>query len=180
MSLLSKTAPSPSKRSAIKTHPSGDSRFKMLDATLKKNRFQPDSLIEILHSAQGLFGYLGEDVLRYVAHALKLPPSRVFGVATFYHFFSLKPQGEHSCTICLGTACYVKGAQAIVDKLTREFQVGIGQTRPDRKLTVNSARCVGSCGLAPVVIIDGQVFGKETADVVVSKLREALEKEVGK
>jgi bidirectional [NiFe] hydrogenase diaphorase subunit len=158
-------------------HPSGDPRFKMLDATLKKSRYAPDSLIEILHAAQGLFGFLGEDVLHYVAHALKLPPSRVLGVATFYHLFSLKPQGEHSCTVCLGTACYVKGAQAIVDAVTEAFHLQVGHTDPDGTLSFGSARCLGSCGLAPVLVIDGQVVGRETAEGTVTRLSALLGKE---
>jgi bidirectional [NiFe] hydrogenase diaphorase subunit len=95
-------------------HPSGDNRFKILEATMKRLQYQPDALIEVLHKAQELFGYLSTDMLFYIAHSLKLPPSRVFGVATFYHFFSLAPQGEHTCVICLGTACYVKGAAALL------------------------------------------------------------------
>ena len=95
---------------AAPSHPSGDKRFKMLDAAMKRHQFQPDALIEVLHTAQELFGYLEHDLLFYVARGLKLPPSRVYGVATFYHFFSLKPQGEHTCVVCMGTACYVKGA----------------------------------------------------------------------
>src|SRR5919108_1053330 len=90
-----------------KTHPSGDNRFKLLEATMKRHQYQPDALIEVLHKAQELFGYLSTDLLLYVAHSLKLPPSRAYGVATFYHFFSLAPKGEHTCAVCLGTACYV-------------------------------------------------------------------------
>ena len=85
-----------------KDHPSGDKRFKVLDATMKRNQFNQDALIEILHKAQEIFGYLEEDVLLYVARGLKLPLSRVFGVATFYHLFSLKPSGKHTCVVCLG------------------------------------------------------------------------------
>src|SRR6185503_19287908 len=91
-------------------HPSGDNRFKILEATMKRLQYQPDALIEVLHKAQELFGYLSTDLLITIARSLKLPPSRVYGVATFYHFFSLAPQGEHTCAVCLGTACYVKGA----------------------------------------------------------------------
>src|ERR1700730_16886431 len=102
-------------------HPSGDKRFKILDTTLKRCQFQQDALIEVLHKAQELFGYLEMDVLLYVARGLKLPPSRVYGVATFYHLFTLKPPGEHACVVCMGTACFVKGADkllATVEQLT--------------------------------------------------------------
>src|SRR5215468_12007021 len=97
-----------------KTHPSGDNRFKILEATMKRHQYQPDALIEVLHKAQELFGYLSTDLLITIAHSLKLPPSRVYGVATFYHFFSLAPKGEHSCVVCMGTACYVRRAASIL------------------------------------------------------------------
>ncbi len=96
------------------SHPSGDKRFKLLEVTMKRHQFQQHALIEILHPAQGLFGYLESDLLYFISRRLKLPPSRVFGVATFYHLFSLKPRGEHTCVICTGTACYVKGANALL------------------------------------------------------------------
>src|SRR3984893_16993932 len=96
-------------------HPSGDKRFKILDTTLKRCQFQQDALIEVLHKAQELFGYLEMDVLLYVARGLKLPPSRVYGVATFYHLFTLKPPGEHACVVCMGTACFVKGADKLLN-----------------------------------------------------------------
>ena len=86
-------------------HPSGDNRFKMLDATMKRQRFQADALIEVLHTAQELFGHLEPELLLHIANNLKLPPSRVYGVATFYHFFSLTPKGAHTCVVCMGTAC---------------------------------------------------------------------------
>src|SRR5882672_8114008 len=95
-------------------HPSGDKRFKILDVTMKRHQYQPDALIEVLHKAQELFGFLDRDVLFYVARGLKQPPSRVYGVATFYHLFSLKPQGEHTCVVCMGTACFVKGADRLL------------------------------------------------------------------
>ena len=103
-------------------HPRGDKRFKLLDATMKRNQHQPDALIEVLHKAQELFGCLEVDVLGYVARALRLPPSRVYGVATFYHLFTLKPQGEHACTICLGTACFVKGAGDLIFHTERHLE----------------------------------------------------------
>ena len=124
-------------------HPSGDKRFKILDATMKRHQHQPDSLIEVLHKAQELFGCLETDVLFYVARSLKLPPSRVYGVATFYHLFSLKPQGEHVCTVCLGTACFVKGAGDIVAALEKRAHIRAGETTKDGKLSLLSARCAG-------------------------------------
>ena len=127
------------------SHPSGDNRFKMLDASMKRQRFQPDALIEVLHTAQELFGYLQDDLLLYVAHGLKLPPSRVFGVATFYHFFTFTPKGAHTCVVCMGTACYVKGAEALLAAVrngaARENQEAGGD---GRFVSVETARCLGA------------------------------------
>src|SRR5262249_27341573 len=143
-------------------HPSGDKRFKLLDAALKRHQYQPDALIEVLHTAQELFGYLEHDLLLYVAHSLKLPPSRVCGVATFYHFFSLAPKGEHCCIVCMGTACYVKGAATLLATLEQQADVKAGGTTADGKLSLLTARCLGACGIAPAVVFDGVVAGNQT------------------
>ena len=110
----------------------------MLDATMKRQRFQPDALIEVLHTAQELFGYLQDDLLLYVAHGLKLPPSRVYGVATFYHFFTFAPKGEHTCVVCMGTACYVKGADDAAGR--RRASAGRSSRRDDGRRPVRLAR----------------------------------------
>lgn len=112
--------PTPAPKAA--QHPSGDNRFKLVDRALKRFQYRQDALIEVLHTAQEAFGFLEEDLLIYVAGQLKLPLSWVFGVATFYHFFSLKPQGEHTCIVCMGTACYVKRAAEIVAALQAEYR----------------------------------------------------------
>lgn len=153
----------------------GDKRLKVLDITIKRNQNRQDALIEILHKAQSSFGYLEEDVLIYIAHQLKLPLSQVFGVATFYHLFSLKPSGAHNCVVCLGTACYVKGSSALLDKLAEEINLHQGETTPDGKVSLMTARCVGACGLAPVAVYDGKVSGKQTAELVLSQVKEWLE-----
>jgi len=155
-------------------HPSGDPRFKLIDRTLKRFSFQQDALIEVLHTAQEAFGFLEDDLLVYVAHQLKLPLSWVYGVATFYHFFSLKPQGEHSCIVCMGTACYVKRAAEIVAALQSEFGVQAGATTPDKQFSLNTARCLGSCGLAPVLIMDGEVVARQTPEEAAARVRELL------
>ena len=162
------------KKSYVTEHPSGDSRFKMVDRTLKQFHYQQDALIEVLHTAQEIFGFLEEDLLVYVARQLKLPLSWVFGVATFYHFFSLKPQGEHTCTICMGTACYVKQAAEIVSMLQKEYGIAPGQTTPDGKLSVATARCLGSCGLAPVLVIDSEVLGREKPESTLAYVKALL------
>jgi bidirectional [NiFe] hydrogenase diaphorase subunit len=155
-------------------HASGDPRFNLIDRTLKRSRYQQDALIEVLHTAQEAFGFLEEDLLVYVARQLKLPLSWVYGVATFYHFFSLKPQGEHNCIVCMGTACYVKRAAEIVAALKTEYGVTPGQTTPDGQLSVITARCLGSCGLAPVIVVDGEVMARETPESAVTAVRDTL------
>ncbi len=152
------------------THPSGDERFAVIDKRLKRVRYAQDQLIEVLHVAQDVFGYLSEDVLLYVAHALRLPPSQVYGVATFYHLFELSSPGEHSCTVCTGTACFVKGADEIVRRVKREYDVAPGDTSADGRLTLRTARCLGSCGLAAVVVLDGTVLGRQEPDEMVSSI----------
>jgi bidirectional [NiFe] hydrogenase diaphorase subunit len=149
-------------------HPSGDDRFELIDKALKRARFSQDQLIEIMHVAQDVFGYLSPDLLVYIARALKLPPSRVYGVATFYHLFTFEEPGDHSCTICTGTACFVKGADDIVLALSREHSVAAGQTTADGRFTLTTARCLGSCGLAPVAVIDGEVRGHLDAEAAVA------------
>jgi bidirectional [NiFe] hydrogenase diaphorase subunit len=146
--------------SASSPHPSGDNRFKLLDRAITKHQSKGDALIEVLHAAQGIFGYLENDLLLYVARKLKLPLSRVYGVATFYHFFTLKPKGEHTFVLCTGTACYVKGASEIQRAVEHRCGVKFGETTPDGKVSLIAARCVGSCGLAPVAVLDDQVAGK--------------------
>ena len=162
-------------KTAARGHPSGDARFKLIDRTLKRFSYQQDALIEVLHTAQETFGFLEKDLLIYVATQLKLPLSWVYGVATFYHFFSLEPQGEHSCIICLGTACYVKRAAEIVAALQKEHGIEMGQTTTDNRLSLASARCLGSCGLAPVVVLDGEVVGRLTPESAVQRVQSVLE-----
>lgn len=151
-------------------HPSGDKRFKAIDLTLKRNQHSQNALIEVLHKAQETFGYLEEDVLIYIARQLKLPLSRVYGVATFYHLFSLKPSGEHTCVVCLGTACYVKGAAALLEKLEQELHLHPGETSEDGKVSLLTARCIGACGIAPAAVYDGKVAAQQSADDVLNKV----------
>ena len=151
-------------------HPSGDDRFTVIDKHLKRTRYSQDQLIETLHIAQDVFGYLDVDILTYVARALRLPPSMVFGVATFYQLFTFDPPGDHTCTVCTGTACFVKGADDIVREVALAYDVTAGTTTTDGALTLKTARCLGSCGLAPVVLLDGEVSGREDATSILSSL----------
>ena len=140
--------------------PSNDKRWKIVDATIRRHGRAGHSLIECLHTMQECFGYLDEQGLKYVAAALQLPLSKVYGVATFYNLFTLKPQGEHTCIVCMGTACYIKGAPQILTALEQKYEVKPGETTTDGRLSVLTARCLGSCGLAPAVVFDGDVAGK--------------------
>jgi bidirectional [NiFe] hydrogenase diaphorase subunit len=156
------------------THPSGDKRFKVLDVAMKRHQYQPDALIEILHKAQELFGFLEEDVLFYVARGLKLPPSRVYGVATFYHLFTLKPQGKHTCVVCMGTACFVKGADVLLRSVEEAAGIKAGATTSDNNLSLLTARCIGACGIAPAVVYDGTTAGHQTTQDALRRVREWL------
>jgi bidirectional [NiFe] hydrogenase diaphorase subunit len=161
------------KQGRLKTaleHASGDKRFKILEAHMKKHQFRQDALIEVLHKAQELFGYLEDDLLLFVSYKLKLPPSRVYGVATFYHFFTLKPQGKHTCVICMGTACYVKGAEKILAAVEEHIKVKPGETTPDNQVSLLTARCIGACGIAPAVVYDGTVTPRQTAAAALEQI----------
>jgi bidirectional [NiFe] hydrogenase diaphorase subunit len=152
-------------------HPSGDKRFRLLETTMKRHLFQQHALIEVLHAAQQLFGYLDHDLLYFIARHLKLPPSKVYGVVTFYHLFSLKPKGEHTCVVCMGTACYVRGADAVLGAVEKRARIHAGETTPDGKLSLLTARCLGACGVAPAVVVDGAVRGHETPDQLLDEMK---------
>jgi bidirectional [NiFe] hydrogenase diaphorase subunit len=107
----------------------------------------------------------------FIAQNLKLPPSRVYGVATFYHFFTLKPKGEHTCVVCMGTACYVKGADQVVATLEKHAGIKAGETTPDGKLSLLTARCIGACGIAPAVVYDGAVTARQTPEDALNKVK---------
>jgi bidirectional [NiFe] hydrogenase diaphorase subunit len=151
-----------------------DTRYKRIAAAITKHQRRPDALIEIVHKVQEAFGYLPMEAMRFVAHEMRVAPSRVYGVATFYHFFSLKPRGRHNCVICTGTACHVRGAQAIVDEIQREIGLKPGQTAADGSLGVQAARCIGCCGLAPAVVLDDQVLAKVNPVELVTTLKQHL------
>ena len=140
--------------------PSEDKRWRIVQTTMRRHGFSPNALIETLHSAQAAFGYLDEASLRYVAQSLHVPLSRVYGVATFYNLFTLKPQGAHTCVVCLGTACYIKGGQQILTALERSTHIHRGETTADKQVSLMVARCLGTCGLAPAVVFDEEVVGQ--------------------
>jgi len=142
--------------------PSDDKRWKIVATRMRRMGDRPHALIEALHAAQEAFGYLDPEALRYVGDTLGVPHSRVYGVATFYSYFSLKPQGEHTCVVCTGTACYINGARDILAELEQRLGVKPGQTTVDGKLSLLTARCIGACSLAPAVVVDGEMRGKSS------------------
>ena len=137
-----------------------------LKAVIEASRSTPGCLMHILQEAQGIYGYLPLQVQKTIAEGLGISLSEVYGVVTFYSQFSLKPKGKNRISICLGTACYVKGSDKILEAVEHELRITCGECTPDKKFSIESCRCVGACGLAPVMIIDGEVYGKlKPADV---------------
>jgi NADH-quinone oxidoreductase subunit E/NADP-reducing hydrogenase subunit HndA len=134
-------------------------KAKGLDAIIKKYRKKPGSLIPVLQEAQELIGYLPPSVQRHIAKGLKIPVSEVHGVVSFYSFFTMKPKGKHNIRVCLGTACYVKGAEEIVKKLGEGLAISVGGITEDKNFSLETVRCLGACGLAPVVVIDKDTHG---------------------
>jgi bidirectional [NiFe] hydrogenase diaphorase subunit len=152
-----------------------DPRLDVVSRALKRFGYQQDALIEVLHIAQQTFGYLPIDILSFIADRLKLPLSWVYGVASFYHYFSFQPPAAHSCVVCTGTACYVEGVDRILKLIKDEFGIAPGETTADGRLRVDDFRCPGSCGLAPVLVIDGQLLGRETPQSTLKRIRDAME-----
>ena len=157
------------------TLPSEDKRWKWMDATMRRYGYRPHALIEALHTAQESFGYLDESALKFASTSLHVPLSKVYGVATFYNFFTLKPQGEHACVVCLGTACYIKGAPQILDAIEEATRIKPGETTADGKISLLTARCFGSCGLAPALVFDGEVAPRAQPAKAVEKIRRWME-----
>lgn len=136
-----------------------DDRIEKTREMVKKFKNLKGALIPVMHEVQKMYGYLNEEALQVVSEELKVPMSEIYGVATFYSQFSLEPKGKHQIKVCLGTACYVKGAQNILDKFSEMLNVEVGKTTEDGKFTLEAARCIGSCGLAPVLMVDEKVYG---------------------
>ncbi|MDR0961686.1 MAG: NADH-quinone oxidoreductase subunit NuoE [Mediterranea sp.] len=133
---------------------------------------EPGELINILHEAQHMHGYLPEEMQRIIAAQLGIPVSRVYGVVTFYTFFTMKPKGRYPISVCMGTACYVRGSQPLLDEFKRVLGIEVGETTPDGKFSLDCLRCVGACGLAPVVMIGNKVYGRLQAVDVKNILNE--------
>jgi bidirectional [NiFe] hydrogenase diaphorase subunit len=145
---------------AGRSAPSDDKRWRQVDVRMRRLGYRPDGLIEVLHTTQEVFGYLDDEALLYVGDCLGVPPSKVYGVATFYSHFALKPQGLHTCVVCTGTACYINGAAALLAEVRGLLGIEAGATTPDGRISLLKARCLGACSMAPAVVVDGEVHGK--------------------
>ncbi|MCX6557995.1 MAG: NAD(P)H-dependent oxidoreductase subunit E [Candidatus Aminicenantes bacterium] len=153
-------------------HIPDNAEYRELKEFIDANRNVPGPLIQILHRAQKIFGYLPLEVQHFVARELNVPLAKVFGVITFYNFFRLDPIGDHIVNLCLGTACHVKGGSDIMKVLEKELGVKVGGTTTDRFYTLSTARCFGACGLAPVLMLDEEVHGRLNPQKAVQILRD--------
>ena len=143
-----------------------EEKIKDLNYIINENRTQKGALMAVLHKAQNLFGYLPIEVQRIISEGLNIPLAEVYGVVTFYSQFTLIPKGQYEIGVCLGTACYVRGAQALVEEIQKDLKIDVGQTSPDRKFSFIATRCIGACGLAPVMSVNEEVYGRlEAKDV---------------
>lgn len=149
-----------------------DERFKILDTFINTVPKSQSSLIEVLHKAQEIFGYLPNVVQDYVGEKLNIPTATVYGVVTFYSYFTTEPRGEYVINICMGTACFVKGAGDILAEFERKLSIKVGETTTDKKFTIETLRCVGACGLAPVVTVNNKVYGNFKKEDVTKLLDE--------
>lgn len=150
--------------------PSDDKRWRIVSGTMRRHGYARDALIETLHTVQEYFGYLDKDSLKFVAESLRVPLSQAYGVATFYHFFTMKPPGRHTCLVCLGTACYIKGAAQLLNAAENALGIKSGETTPDGNVSLVSARCIGSCSVAPAFIFDGDTSGNVKEAALLQKL----------
>ena len=147
---------------ATSTVECGNALYGKLDAFIAKQRKGRDALIPVLQQAQDLFGYLPVELQEHIGKKLGLPVSEVYGVVTFYHYFTMQPRGRHTVNVCLGTACYVRGAKKVVETLTSTLGVKMGETTADKRFSLTTQRCFGACGLAPVIMINKDVHGRVT------------------
>lgn len=143
-----------------------EEKFKQLDDFIDNMETTKGALIEILHKAQDIFGYLPRDLQLYIARKLGIPGAEVFGVVSFYSYFTTKPKGKHSVSVCMGTACFVRGADKILDKFKQQLGIQANETTADGNFTLRDVRCVGACGLAPVVTVNDKVHGRVKEDQV--------------
>lgn len=149
-----------------------EDKFKALQGIIVDYERKESNLIQILHMAQTIFGYLPEEVLRFISAEMDMPLSKIKGVVSFYSLFSTEPKGRHTIQVCLGTACYVRGGKKVIEKLNKLLDIDVGKTTKDQRFTLEVMRCIGACGLAPALSIDGEIHKR----VNPNKLQEILKK----
>lgn len=155
-----------------------ESRFDELTDYIKSvyNPAHPQSsLIAVLHHAQGQYGYLSKEVMDHVSEVTEIPTAEIFGVATFYSYFKLKPQGKHRLSVCMGTACYIRGAAKLIETIEEQLDIKPGETSADDMFTLDETRCIGACGLAPVLIVDEKVYARVEPEQIKGILAEYAE-----
>jgi len=133
---------------------------------------EPGELINVLHKTQLEFGYLPAEIQEVIASELGISVAKVYGVVTFYHFFTMQPKGQHPISVCTGTACYVRGAEKVLEEVRKTLKINVGEITPDGKFSLSCLRCVGACGLAPVLIIGGKVYGRVAPEQIKNILKE--------
>ncbi len=141
-----------------------------VDKVIAQHKGEPGSLIPVMEACQDIVGYLPVELQDHISKGLNVPGSRVYGVATFYSFFSLFPKGRHTIKVCTGTACYVRGCQRILDRIKEGYHIETGETARDRRFSLEAVRCLGACGLAPVMVVDHETHGRVTSDRVLKIL----------
>ena len=147
-----------------------DDMWSQIDTVIQKNRTISGAVITVLRECQTIAGYLPVELLDYISQGLNLPASSVYGVASFYSLFSMVPKGRHTIKICMGTACYVKGIKEALSRIENEYQLKEGDTTDDRRFTLEAVRCLGACGLAPVMVVDQDTHGDVSSDKVLELL----------
>ncbi len=151
-----------------------DDEMTTIDGIIKDNRNDPNYLVKILQEVQEVLGYMPVPGQRLIAKKLRIPTSKVYGIVSFYNFFRLSPPGKHTINVCMGTACYVRGAQGIVDEIKVQYGIEPGETTIDKRFSLGILRCLGCCAIAPVLTVDGKVYGR----VKQKELQKLLEKYV--
>ncbi|WP_090039031.1 NADH-quinone oxidoreductase subunit NuoE [Clostridium frigidicarnis] len=150
-------------------------KLKELEHFILQQEDKESALIGVLHKAQGMFGYLDEEIQKFIADKLEIPVSKVYGVVTFYSYFTTEPKGKYVISVCTGTACFVRGAGEILEEFKKELNIKEGETTQDNLYTLDTLRCVGACGIAPVVSVNDKVYGQFTKSQVKTLLSELRE-----
>lgn len=152
-------------------------KFKVLEEFISSEKGKEGALIGVLHKAQELYGYIGQEVQEFIAEKMDIPISKIYGIVTFYSYFTTEPKGKFVISVCTGTACFVRGSGEVLEEFKKELSIKEGQTTKDGKYTLDTIRCIGACGIAPVVSVNNRIYGKCTKGQVKQILNELEEQE---